>query len=99
MAGLNATTGRDKSGIRLNISGNYGRGATRVYNQQLSHGGSLDLAEGTFTSVGGKLRQQIFMLSLRGRRGTGDRVEIAGIQPAMRSFRGLLRAGRLLVTE
>jgi hypothetical protein len=67
MAGLNVTTGRDDGFIRLNISGNYGSGATRVYNQQLSHGGALDLAEGTFTSVGGKPRQQIFMLSLRGR--------------------------------
>jgi hypothetical protein len=35
-----------------------------VYNQQLSHGGTLDLVEGDFTSVGGLPRQQIFMLNL-----------------------------------
>ena len=35
-----------------------------MYNQQLSHGGTLDLVEGDFTSVGGLARQQIFMLNL-----------------------------------
>ena len=39
---------------------------TRVFNQQLSHGGSLLLAEGDFTSVGGQPRQQIFMLNVSG---------------------------------
>jgi hypothetical protein len=67
---LNATTGRDDGYLRLNISGNYGSGATKVYNQQISHSGVLDLAEGTFTSVGGLPRQQIFMLSLGGSRAT-----------------------------
>ena len=61
---LNPTTGRDDGYLELNISGNYGSGATSVHNQQISHGGTLDLAEGTFTSVGGQPRQQIFMLSL-----------------------------------
>ena len=39
---------------------------TRVYNQQLSHSGTLDLVEGDFTSVGGQPRQQIFMLNVGG---------------------------------
>jgi hypothetical protein len=69
MASLNAVTGKDDGYLHLNISGNYqypnvsGNG-TRVYNQQISHGGTLDLVEGDFTSVGGLPRQQIFMLNL-----------------------------------
>ena len=71
MTSLNASTGRDDGFIQLNISGNYqypgvSSNATRVYNQQLSHGGTLDLVEGDFTSVGGQPRQQIFMLDLSG---------------------------------
>ena len=65
-ASLNVTTGKDDGFVQLAISGNYGNGATKVFNQQLSHGGSLDLVEGTFTSVGGLPRRQIFMLSLSG---------------------------------
>jgi hypothetical protein len=75
MASLDATTGQDDGFIRLNISGNYhycnatgtqctSGNPTRVYNQQISHGGTLDLVEGDFTSVGGVPRQQIFMLNL-----------------------------------
>jgi hypothetical protein len=77
MASLNPSTGKDDGFIRLGISGHYQycnaagtrcahANGTRVYNQQLSHGGSLDLVEGDFTSVGGRSRQQIFMLSLGG---------------------------------
>jgi hypothetical protein len=65
-ASLNATTGRDDGFIHLNISGKYSANASRVYNQQLSHSGHLDLVEGVFTSVGGTPRQQIFMLDLSG---------------------------------
>jgi hypothetical protein len=66
---LSPTTGKDDNYLNLNISGNYqfpgvSGNPTRVYNQQLSHSGSLLLVEGDFTSVGGKARQQIFMLSL-----------------------------------
>jgi len=61
---LNPTTGKDDGYLELNISGNYGSGATTVFNQQISPDGALDLAEGTFTTVGGQPRQQIFMLSL-----------------------------------
>ncbi len=77
MASLNPTTGKDDGFVNLNISGNYhfcnsagtkcsGSNATRVYNQQLSNSGTLDLVEGDFTSVGGQSRQQIFMLDLSG---------------------------------
>jgi hypothetical protein len=68
---LNAATGKDDGFLHLSISGNYqfpgvGSNPTRVYNQQLSHSGTLDLVEGDFTSVGGLPRQQIFMLNLGG---------------------------------
>jgi hypothetical protein len=68
---LNPATGRDDGFLHLSISGNYQfpgvqSNPTRVYNQQLSHGGTLDLVEGDFTSVGGVPRQQIFMLDLSG---------------------------------
>jgi hypothetical protein len=71
MTSLNLTTGADDGFVHLNISGNYNfpgvaSNGTRVYNQQLSHGGTLDLVEGDFTSVGGLGRQQIFMLDLSG---------------------------------
>jgi hypothetical protein len=68
---LNTTTGRDDGFLHLSISGNYqfpgvSANGTRVYNQQLSNGGTLDLVEGDFTSVGGQPRQQIFMLNVAG---------------------------------
>jgi hypothetical protein len=71
MTSLNPSTGKDDGFISLNISGNYqfpgvGSNPTRVYNQQLSHNGTLDLVEGDFTSVGGQARQQVFMLNLSG---------------------------------
>jgi hypothetical protein len=69
MTSLNPTTGKDDGFLNLNISGNYqfsgvSSNATRVFNQSLSHGGTLDLVMGDFTSVGGLPRQQIFMLNL-----------------------------------
>ncbi len=69
MTSLNPTTGKDDGFVKLNISGNYqfpgvSGNATRVFNQALSHGGTLDLVMGDFTSVGGLGRQQIFMLNL-----------------------------------
>ena len=72
MTSLNPTTGKDDGFIHLGISGNYqfpgvSSNPTRVYNQQLSNtGGTLDLVEGDFTSVGGQPRQQMFMLDLSG---------------------------------
>jgi hypothetical protein len=76
MASLSPVTGKDDGFVHLNISGDYqycapgGSPCTKnshtsqVYNQQLSHGGTLDLVEGRFTSVGGLPRQQVFMLNL-----------------------------------
>ena len=71
MTSLSPATGKDDGFIHLGISGNYqfpgvGSNPTRVYNQQLSNGGTLDLVEGDFTSVGGQARQQVFMLDLSG---------------------------------
>jgi len=68
---LNTTSGTDDGFLHLSISGNYqfpgvGSNPTRVYNQELSHSGTLDLVMGDFTSVGGTSRQQIFMLNLGG---------------------------------
>jgi hypothetical protein len=69
MTGLNPATGRDDGFLRLHVFGHYqypnaSGNPTRVYNQQLSHSGTLDLVEGDFTSVGGHARQQVFMLHL-----------------------------------
>jgi hypothetical protein len=71
MTSLNPSNGTDDGFINLNISGNYqfpgvASNPTRVYNQQLSHGGTLEMVEGDFTSVGGQARQQVFMLDLSG---------------------------------
>jgi hypothetical protein len=71
MTSLDPSTGQDDGFVRLNISGHYqypgvSSNPTRVYNQALSHGGTLDLVMGDFTLVGGKKRQQIFMLNLGG---------------------------------
>ncbi len=81
MASLNPSTGKDDGFLDLNISGDYQYCAmggspcakshhSEVYRQQLSHGGTLDLVEGHFTSVGGLPRQQIFMLNVGGSKAT-----------------------------
>jgi hypothetical protein len=81
MASVSPATGKDDGFLHLSISGDYqycAKGGTpctkshhsEVYNQQLSHGGTLDLVEGHFTSVGGVPRQQIFMLNLAGSKAT-----------------------------
>ena len=71
MVSLSPTTGKSDGFLHLSISGHYqypgvSSNSTHVYNQQLSHGGTLDLVEGDFTSVGGLPRQQIFMLNVGG---------------------------------
>ena len=72
-ASLNPVTGADDGFLNLKISGQYHYCnstrcnvvfPTQIYNQQLSHSGTLDLVEGVFTTVGGLARQQIFMLNL-----------------------------------
>ena len=73
-ASLNLVTGKDDKYLDLNIKGNYQfpgvlPNVTKVYNQSISHSGTLDLVMGDFTSVGGQGRQQIFMLNLGPRQG------------------------------
>jgi hypothetical protein len=63
---LSPSTGTPDSFVSLDVKGHVYGMAPVVYNQQLSHGGTLDLVEGNFTSVGGHPRQQIFMLNLAG---------------------------------
>jgi hypothetical protein len=75
LASLNPVTGKDDGFVHLAISGNYQfpgvvSNATRVFNQVLSHSGTLDLVMGDFTSVGGQPRQQIFMLDVSGTQAT-----------------------------
>jgi hypothetical protein len=69
MVSLNPRTGANDRFLNLHISGHISfphvaGNPTRVFNQQISHSGRLDLVEGDFTSVGGKRRQQVFMLNL-----------------------------------
>jgi len=73
---LNPTTGLDDGYLKLGISGQYvyphaAAIPTGVYNQQLSPAtyGSYVLAEGVFTKVQGRARQQIFMMRLAAGRG------------------------------
>ena len=61
---LSPSTGDDDGFVNLRIGGQVTGNPAQVYNQQLSHGGTLDLVEGNYTSVGGLPRQQIFMLNL-----------------------------------
>jgi hypothetical protein len=63
---VSATTGLADPYVNLHITGHVYGMAPVVYNQQLSHGGTLDLVEGNFETVGGVPRQQIFMLNLAG---------------------------------
>jgi hypothetical protein len=63
---LSPSTGQVTSFVDLHLEGDVTGYPREVYNQQLSHGGTLDLVEGDFTSVGGQPRQQIFMLNLAG---------------------------------
>ena len=70
-ASLNPVTGKDDGFLHLGISGHITfpqvkANSTDVYNQQLSHSGSLVLVEGDYTSVGGLNRRQIFMINVSG---------------------------------
>jgi hypothetical protein len=66
---LNYETGLYDNYLYLDIWGHYSYSGvvnnyTGVYNQQISPNGQYALAEGIFMNVGGKIRQQIFMLTL-----------------------------------
>jgi hypothetical protein len=74
-ASVNPATGKDDGFLQLHITGHYhycdpstGKCThgthSEIDKQQLSHNGQFDLVMGNFTSVGGKARQQIFMLDL-----------------------------------
>jgi hypothetical protein len=70
-ASLSPVTGKDDGFVHLGVSGHIvfpgvKANSTEVYNQQLSHGGTLLLVEGDFTSAGGLNRRQILMLSVSG---------------------------------
>ena len=70
-ASLNPATGKNDGFLHLGVSGHYvfpgvKNNSTQVFDQQLSHGGTLVLVEGDFTSVGGLNRRQIFMIDVSG---------------------------------
>jgi hypothetical protein len=70
-ASVSPVTGQDDGFLHLGISGHITfpqvkNNSTEVFNQQLSHGGTLVLVEGDFTSVGGLNRRQIFMINVTG---------------------------------
>jgi hypothetical protein len=60
MVSLNPATGLSDGFLNLSIAG------SQVFNQQLSHGGTLDLVEADVSSVGGVTRHQMFMLNVGG---------------------------------
>ena len=60
MASLSPVTGLSDGFLNLSIAG------SQVFNQQLSHGGTLDLVEGDISSAGGVTRHQMFMLNVGG---------------------------------
>ena len=68
---LNPATGKNDNFLGLGISGHIQftgvkNNSTEVYNQQLSHDGTLVLVEGDFTTVAGQNRRQIFMINVTG---------------------------------
>jgi hypothetical protein len=64
LASLSPSTGKTDGFLNLSIDG------SQVYNQQLSHSGTLDLVEGKFSSAGGAARKQMFMLNVSGSKAT-----------------------------
>ena len=58
MVSLSPSTGLSDGFLNLSIGGSH------VFNQQLSHDGTLDLVEGDVSSVGGVTRHQMFMLNV-----------------------------------
>ena len=60
MVSLSPATGLSDGFLNLSIAG------SQVFNQQLSHGGTLDLVEGDVSSAGGVARHQMFMLNVGG---------------------------------
>ena len=94
MVSLSPATGLSDGFLNLSIAG------SQVYNQQLSHGGTLDLVEGDVSSVGGVTRHQMFMLNVGGSKASVTGLDLAYVQHCLQSPdvlgpRGGLVAGRL----
>ena len=64
LVSLNPSTGKSDGFLNLSIAG------SKIYNQQVSHGGTLDLVEGAVSSVGGVTRHQMYMLNVGGTKAT-----------------------------
>jgi hypothetical protein len=64
LVSLSPSTGKSDGFLNLSIQG------SKVYNQQVSHGRTLDLVEGAVSSVGGVTRHQMFMLNVGGTKAT-----------------------------
>jgi len=64
LASLSPATGQSDGFLNLSVKG------SQVYNQQVSHGGNLDLIEGKFSSAGGLPRTQMFMINVSGAKAT-----------------------------
>jgi hypothetical protein len=64
LVSLNPSTGLTTNYLKLNIQGSLPNSVRKVYNMELSHAGDRLLVMGSFTTVLGTGRQQIFMLDL-----------------------------------
>jgi hypothetical protein len=64
LATVNLVTGAIDPYVNLNIQGNLPDSGRKVYNFALSHGGTRLLAMGSFLTVAGVVRRQIFMVDL-----------------------------------
>ena len=83
MTSLDPTTGKDDGFLHLNISGYYHyssviSNATRVYNQQLSHGGTLDLVRATSPRSAGAPAADLHAEPGH-QPGHGDRLDVTGV--------------------
>ncbi len=64
LATVNFTTGAIDPYVNLAISGNLPNSGRKVYSFELSHTGNRMLAMGSFLTVAGQLRRQMFMMDL-----------------------------------
>src|SRR5262249_35828630 len=64
LSSLNLTTGAVDSYTTLAVAGNLPNSKQKIYNFRLSHSGNKLLAMGSFTTIAGVARQQMFMMDL-----------------------------------
>lgn len=64
LSSLNLTTGAVDSYVTLAVAGNLPNSRQKIYNFRLSNSGDKLLAMGSFTSIAGTARQQMFMMDL-----------------------------------